>query len=75
MYPRPFVWINMRVVADLDVRQDGGARVAHGNLDGPVHGGASLQVAEEQTAVERNVTDLHKNKLVEKMFKLFENIV
>ena len=50
----------MRVVADLDVRQDGGARVAHGNLDGPVHGGAGLQVAEEQTAVERNVTDLQK---------------
>ena len=65
----------MRVVADLDVRQDGGARVADCNLDGPVHGGASLQVAEEQTAVERNVTDLQKNKHVDKIFKLFENIV
>ncbi len=75
MYPRPLVRINMRVVANLDVREDGGTRVAHGNLDGPVHGGAGLQVAEEQTAVERNVTDLHKNKLVEKMFKLFENVV
>ena len=58
MNPGPFVGVDMRVVSDLDVGQDGGAGVADSHLDGSVNRRSSLKVAQKQAPVQGYVRNL-----------------
>ena len=61
MDPGPFFAGHVRVVADLHVGEDGGARGGDGDLHG-VDGGFGLEVAEVEAAREADGANLQKLK-------------